>query len=247
MVETIFTMLGAGMIGYSGYGIKQAIEKVRGDYQITREEEYRRKIEEPIIEEYELVLGFRSFGGYKKPIIANMRNTPHMLVCGLSQQGKTHMVENAIQGKNVILMNGDFAKDFKSIKGERVSDPDEILLILKKLTDIKSNNTVTYVVIDEILKLITTKTKVANEIMDCITQLLAYSAHNNIYVIALTQCAEKEVVKNKHLYNTRVCFKMLDESAYKVVLGKNPDDLYLSKREFYYVTSEFGKGYTYDI
>mgnify|MGYP007087941195 FL=1 len=40
---------------------------------------------------------------------------------------------------------------------------------------------------------------------------------------------------------------MLDESAYKVVLGKAPEDLYLCNRQFYYITDEIGTGYTYDV
>lgn len=247
MVETIFTMLGAGMVGYSGYGIMQAIKDTRESYKVSCEESYRKKIEEPELNDYQIILGYRYFGGYKMPIIADMRNIPHILVCGLARQGKTKMVEYAMQGKNCILLNTDTEKDFLTLKAERINDEQEILEVLRKLVAIKKNDEVLYVVVDEILRLISTKTKTSKEIMSLLTQLLAYGSHTHIYVIALSQCAEKDIVDNKHLYNTRVCFKMLDESAYKVVLGKIPDSLYISKREFYYVTEVQGMGHTYDV
>lgn len=244
MVNELFTMLGAGIVGYAGYGIIEAVKDVRSYYKATLEEEYRVSIEEPVISSHELVLGYKQFGGYRKPIIADMQRMPHVLVCGLSRQGKTKMIEYSIQNKNVILLNTD-KRDFPCVKCERINDIKEIEVVLQKLVEIQENNEPIYVVIDEILALI--KSGSGKKIMDLITQLLAVGSHKNIYVIAITQCAEKEIVNNKHLYNIRVCFKMLDESAYKVVLGKAPEDLYLCNRQFYYITDEIGTGYTYDV
>ncbi len=233
MVEVFGVLLGAGMVGYAGCGIKSTLSEM-----------YRKRIEDVETDEYQLKLGWQYFGGYHKPIIADMRMTPHMLVCGLSQNGKSKAVEYAMRGKNCVLLN-TFKKDFTSINAPTYRELEEMEEYLLTVYNNKKNEEPLFIVIDEILALI--KSGNGKKVSDAITKILAVGAHKSIYIIGITQCAEKDVISYKHLFNTRVCFKMGDDSAYRVVLGTTPENIYLQKREFYYVTDNLGKGYTYDI
>ena len=192
----------------------------------------------------ELVIGYDPFSYEMTPIIADMYKNPHMLVSGLSQQGKTSMVEYAIRGRQSIILNA-MPDNFQSIEPiERITEYDEMIYILGELIKSRKLKEPLYVVIDEMLQLVIDGKK---QVTELITKLLAKAAHNNIFVIGITQSAEKEVVKCKHLFNTRVCFRVVDDSSYKVVLGYSPDEQILLPRHFYYVTDRKGVGCTYDL
>ena len=192
----------------------------------------------------ELVIGYDPFSYEMTPIIADMYKNPHMLVSGLSQQGKTSMVEYALRGRQSIILNA-MPDNFQSIEPiERITEYDEMIYILGELIKSRKLKEPLYVVIDEMLQLVIDGKK---QVTELITKLLAKAAHNNIFVIGITQSAEKEVVKCKHLFNTRVCFRVVDDSSYKVVLGYSPDEQILLPRHFYYVTDRKGVGCTYDL
>ena len=192
----------------------------------------------------ELVIGYDPFSYEMTPIIADMYKNPHMLVSGLSQQGKTSMVEHALRGRQSIILNA-MPDNFQSIEPiERITEYDEMIYILGELIKSRKLKEPLYVVIDEMLQLVIDGKK---QVTELITKLLAKAAHNNIFVIGITQSAEKEVVKCKHLFNTRVCFRVVDDSSYKVVLGYSPDEQILLPRHFYYVTDRKGVGCTYDL
>ena len=238
----------AGCVGYFGYFTGEVV-RAYNDYKICKtrqlEENYRKSIEEPPLTEKCLKIGYENFGGYKKPIIVDMDVNPHMLVCGLSNQGKSKMVEYAIKDKKCILMN--IAKDdFISVRNaKRINDLDEITSILSDLLETGEQPEPLFIIMDEILSLVLSGN--GKKINELLGQMLAFGRHKNIYIIALTQTAEKEILKFKYLFNNRVCFKMLDDAAYKVVLGKSPEQFYLSHRQFCYVTDKIGTGYTYDL
>lgn len=193
---------------------------------------------------HELVIGYNPFSYDTLPIYADMKKNPHMLVCGLSQQGKSSMVEYALRGRQSILLNAP-QDSFTSLDPiERIEDYDEMILILNELIKAGRSNEPIYVVVDEMLQLVMDGKKQITELM---TKLLAKAAHNNIYVIGITQSAEKEVVKCKHLFNTRVCFRVVDDSSYKVVLGYSPEEQILMPRYFHYLTDHKGVGCTYEL
>ena len=192
----------------------------------------------------ELVIGYDPFSYEMTPIIADMYKNPHMLVSGLSQQGKTSMVEYALRGRQSIILNA-MPDNFQSIEPiERITEYDEMIYILGELIKSRKLKEPLYVVIDEMLQLVIDGKK---QVTELITKLLAKAAHNNIFVIGITQSAEKEVVKCKHLFNTRECFRVVDDSSYKVVLGYSPEEQILLPRHFYYVTDRKGVGCTYDL
>lgn len=192
----------------------------------------------------ELVIGYNPFSVDSLPIYVDMNKNPHMLVCGLSQQGKSCMVEYALRGRQSILLNAP-DDSFKSLDPiERIEKYDEMVLILNELIKAGRSEEPIYVVIDEMLQLVIDGKK---QVTELITKLLAKAAHSNIYVIGITQSAEKEIVKCKHLFNTRVCFRVIDDSSYKVVLGYTPEEQILLPRYFYYITDHKGVGCTYEL
>lgn len=239
-LEAIKLAIGAGMIGASSYGIADEIRRIIADMR-------RGKLENYELTDWQIAAGYNLVNGYKIPVIFDFKLTPHMLVSGLSQQGKTKMLEGALKDKQVILIN-TFSRDFQNLRNviERVNDPVEVERVLEYLLSVKEgqNEIPIYVVIDELLSLVLSGDK---KIMPLISRLLALGAHTNVYVIAISQSSEKEIVKNKNLFNIRVCFRMVDDSSYKVVLGYTPEQLQLERRQFHYYSDKIGTAYTYDV
>ena len=229
----------SGMICAEILRSEDAVDFIKSKLRMYRKDKLLR---EPLPNE--LVIGYDPFSYEMTPIIADMYKNPHMLVSGLSQQGKTSMVEYALRGRQSIILNA-MPDNFQSIEPiERITEYDEMIYILGELIKSRKLKEPLYVVIDEMLQLVIDGKK---QVTELITKLLAKAAHNNIFVIGITQSAEKEVVKCKHLFNTRVCFRVVDDSSYKVVLGYSPDEQILLPRHFYYVTDRKGVGCTYDL
>lgn len=192
------------------------------------------------LESYECLLGFN----YEGNIIVDMRITPHILITGLSGQGKTEMAKTIIrnlQGKADIVVINAFRDDFKNYKNKFINEECNILKYLQVLlqTKIKRKRPL-YLVIDELLVL--TKNK---EISKAITDFLAIARHFDIFIIGISQEGTKEQLKFKSLFNTRVCFRLLEESSYRTVLGCSIDEK-LQKQEFYLYSTELYKGRTFN-
>ena len=229
----------SGMICAEILRSEDAVDFIKSKLRMYRKDKLLR---EPLPNE--LVIGYDPFSYEMTPIIADMYKNPHMLVSGLSQQGKTSVVEYALRGRQSIILNA-MPDNFQSIEPiERITEYDEMIYILGELIKSRKLKEPLYVVIDEMLQLVIDGKK---QVTELITKLLAKAAHNNIFVIGITQSAEKEVVKCKHLFNTRVCFRVVDDSSYKVVLGYSPEEQILLPRHFYYVTDRKGVGCTYDL
>lgn len=200
------------------------------------------KLEHAETDDTQLLIGFHKKNGVKWPIIVDMNKTPHMLVCGLSNSGKTCMVENAVKGKNVILVNV-FRDDFKSIKARRINGNEKILEFFQNITkDIYYREKPLYIVMDELMVLC-----LDSKITKAVMELLAIGRHYNIFLIGICQLGTKEVVKFKDLFNIRICFRQVEESSYRTVLGYSPPIKYLKQRQFLYYSDTTGMGYTYDI
>lgn len=206
---------------------------------------YNRYINTKELSNYELRVGYKDYLFYKKPIVINMKYTPHIFVSGLSNQGKSKCVEYAVKGKNVVLLNC-FKDDFTSLNCDRVNGIENILSYLNKiLSELYRRENVEeplYLVIDELLVLSYDK-----RISNAIFSILATGKHYNVYVIGISQSGAKESVKFKDLFNTRICFRQVEESSYRTVLGYSPNDKHLIQREFFLYSHETCRGYTYDI
>jgi hypothetical protein len=195
--------------------------------------------------EYELKLGYKNMVVLRKPIVVDMRATPHLFVCGLSGSGKTKMIEFAAKDKEVVLLNV-FEDDFTSVKGQKIIGNDSILQYLQSLLNTMRSRTKAdkplYLVIDELLVLCIDKA-----ITKAVTDLLAIARHYNIFLIGISQIGTKESVKFKDLFNARVCFRQVEESSYRTILGFSPEDTKIRKREFYVYSDRIERGYTYSI
>lgn len=202
-----------------------------------------KRLQYKTLNQYQLQIGYSNNLIFKKPIVIDMRITPHLFIAGLSGNGKTKMIEYALQDKKVILLNV-FEDDLKSIKASRrINGNDNILKYLNNLLkNIKRHERPLYVVIDEMLVLCMDKS-ITRAIMD----ILAVGRHYNIFIVGISQIGTKESVKFKDLFNARVCFRQVEESSYRTVLGYSPENTKVKKREFYYYSNEVGKGKTYTV
>lgn len=193
-----------------------------------------------------LLIGYNFRG---EPLVADMLEVPHLLLTGLSGQGKTGMLRimiKNIQDNNkadIVLLNG-FVDDYRGFDLRYISKHDDIKNFIQGLLDgIEeglNRDKPLYVIFEELGKV---KDK---DLISLVTKLLQYGRHDRIYLVGVIQTATKEELKFKSLFNARCTFKQLEESSYRVVLGCSIDDK-LQKREFYLYTNNLYKGRTYDL
>lgn len=67
------------------------------------------------------------------------------------------------------------------------------------------------------------------------------------FLIGISQIGTKEAVKFKDLFNTRICFKQVEESSYRSVLGYSPENKKLTKQQFLLYSDKISEGYTYTV
>lgn len=190
----------------------------------------------------EILVGYDTKG---LPITVNMLKCPHILITGLSGQGKTGLLKGIIKNlkynnADIVLMNG-FLDDFKGFNLRNIIDENKILSYLKNILDIPYRRTKPlYIFIEE---LSTIKNK---KLISTIQELLCIARHYNIYIIGVIQIATKEELKFKSYFNTRITFKQLEESAYRVILNCSVSEQ-LKLREFYIFSDNLYKGKTYTV
>lgn len=192
----------------------------------------------------ELLIGFDYKG---LPLTANMIESPHLLITGLSGQGKTGMVRCMIKNlincgnTNIILLNA-FMDDYRGFNLQYILNHGDIKELFKELLGVievgKKRTKPLYLIFEELGKV---KDK---ELIDLTTKILQYGRHDNIFIIGIIQTATKEELKFKNLFNSRCTFKQLEESSYRVVLGCSIDEK-LNKQEFYLYTNDLYRGKTY--
>lgn len=188
---------------------------------------------------YECLLGFNIDGN----IIVDMSKTAHLFITGLSLSGKTEMTKTIItnlRGADIVLINA-FKKDFPKYKGRMILGEEEIEKYLKQLLENKyMREKPLYLIIDEMPVLGRNKS-----IEKLIAEILMQGRHYRIFLIVIAQSGEKETVKFKNLFNARVCFRQVEESQYRVVLGSSVEDTKLKAREFYLYSDSIYKGITF--
>lgn len=200
------------------------------------------KRREQIISEYDLVVGEDKLN---RKIIVSMKETPHLLVCGLSGQGKSKLVEFSVRNKLDVIILNSFEEDFKTCNCKKISELGEIEEYLKALLNEKKRYLVPkFIVIDELIALSTNK-----NISKYIIQLLAIGRHYNIYLIGIAQRGLKTELPYKDLFNARLTFRQVESSSYRAILGgiKEDTNLNLKKRHFIMYSNDIVEGRTYDI
>ena len=192
--------------------------------------------------EYDLEVGYDI---KNRSILVNMKLTPHLLVCGLSGQGKSKLVEFAVKDKlNVVILNA-FEEDFTSCNCKKIKEIGAIEEYLKMLLEHKERHRVPlYIVIDELISL-----SINKKITNYIIQLLAVGRHYNLFVVGISQRGLKTELSYKDLFNARLTFRQVEPSSYRAVLGAISDDisLDLKQREFIMLSDNIYEGKTYDI
>lgn len=193
--------------------------------------------------QYELLAGH----GKNGDIVINNKIVPHLLIAGLSNNGKTKCAESMLKDKLNVLLINCYEEDFLAVRNaKRINNMEEIEKALKSLLEAnRYYNIPLYVCIDEVLMLCRNK-----KINDLIMQLLAVGRHLNIFVVSIVQIATKNNLPFKDLHNSRITFKQLEPSAYRVVIPAIPDDINtdLKQREFIcYYDGGIVNGVTYTV
>ena len=197
---------------------------------------------DPVISEYDLVVGKDKLN---RKIIVSMKETPHLLVCGLSGQGKSKLVEYSVRNKLDVIILNSFEEDFKTCKCKKISDLGGIEEYLKMLVNEKKRYLVPkFIVVDELIAL-----SINKNISKYIIQLLAIGRHYNIYLIGIAQRGLKTELPYKDLFNARLTFRQVESSSYRAILGgiKEDTNLNLKKRNFIMYSNDIVEGRTYDI
>ena len=187
---------------------------------------------------FELLLGYDLKGNQ---IVVDMQKTPHLLISGLSGQGKTYMIKTIIKNLNSrVLMLNAFVEDYKDLNNIiHIQNEEEILKKLESLLNNKyKREKPIYVFFEE---LATIKNK---KIINTLKELLCIARHYNIFLIGLIQISTKEELQCKSYFNARVSFKQIDNSSYQVALGTSISET-LNKQEFYLFSDNLYKGKTY--
>lgn len=191
------------------------------------------------LQDRELLLGYNQ-EGY---IIADMGKYPHLLISGLSNQGKSKMVnymlKNLEDRANILVLNG-FKEDYRGftlVQGTKAIQR-RIEAILK---DKEIRSKPLYLILEEMQSISKDK-----KLQEQLKELLSMGRHYNIYCIGIIQNATKENCSFKDLFNCRCSFRQIDSSSYQVCLGTNVEKG-LEQREFYFLDSNLVKGYTFSI
>ena len=191
------------------------------------------------LQDRELLLGYNQ-QGY---IIANMGKYPHLLISGLSNQGKSkmiyYMLKNLEDRANILVLNG-FKEDYRGftlVQGTKA--------IQRRIEDILKDKEIRikplYLILEEIQSISKDK-----KLQEQLKELLSMGRHYNIFVIGIIQNATKENCSFKDLFNCRCSFRQIDSSSYQVCLGTSVEKG-LEQREFYFLDSNLVKGYTFSI
>ena len=191
------------------------------------------------LQDRELLLGYNQ-QGY---IIADMGKYPHLLISGLSNQGKSkmiyYMLKNLGDRANILVLNG-FKEDYRGftlVQGTKAIQR-RIEAILK---DKEIRSKPLYLILEEMQSISKDK-----KLQEQLKELLSMGRHYNIYCIGIIQNATKENCSFKDLFNCRCSFRQIDSSSYQVCLGTNVEKG-LEQREFYFLDSNLVKGYTFSI
>ena len=191
------------------------------------------------LQDRELLLGYNQ-EGY---IIADMGKYPHLLISGLSNQGKSkmiyYMLKNLEDRANILVLNG-FKEDYRGftlVQGTKAIQR-RIEAILK---DKEIRSKPLYLILEEMQSISKDK-----KLQEQLKELLSMGRHYNIFVIGIIQNATKENCSFKDLFNCRCSFRQIDSSSYQVCLGTSVEKG-LEQREFYFLDSNLIKGYTFSI
>jgi hypothetical protein len=189
----------------------------------------------------QLLLGFDAKG---EPIVIDMKVTPHVGVQGLSNNGKTKMIElmlRNLKGADFVLLN-TMKDDFKGISGRRINDRDKIKEFLEKLVkEPYYHQKPLYVILDEANVIGKDKKNGINTVVE---DVLFQGRHFNVYFISIGQSLLKEDCPYKQKFNVKVTFKQ-SKSVIDSFLNVKESNYNLKMREFIVDDGCIRKGKSY--
>ncbi len=183
-----------------------------------------------------LVVGYKYLPCFK--VYLDSQKYYHAIVTGVTNCGKSMLVEKMVQGQNVVLIN-TWESDFKSLPGaKRINDKQSILSFLNGLQDNKEE---IYIVIDEMATLYQDK-----EIGKAINCLLQYGRHYQVHIIGISPRILANEVSCKSLFPCRITGRLMQDSDYKTALGISINAT-LGLHEFIMITDKVEVFKSYEI
>lgn len=201
---------------------------------------YRTKVG---ISDYELIVGHSQNVG-KKPITVDLKVFPSFAITGISNCGKSKLVEYMLMNTKlpIVLINA-YEDDFKNVNCRRIVEVEAIAEYLDYLLNEKDNEQPVLVVFDEALTLMSYK-----NIAKKIHTLLTKNRHKKIYVVAIFQELNKTIVPFKSLFTARLTMRAIQVSDINSALGTTIEDYKpLKNREFILLSDDLYWGKTYDV
>lgn len=211
----------AGILGYGVSRITLPTPKPRGDL--------------------DLIIGHDTTI-WKRPIKIDLNVFPSLSISGISNCGKSKMVEYILKHTNLpITLVNSYEDDYKGIKCNRVT-LDETEDYLDRLLTKRTSKRI-LVVFDECLTIVNNKTLAKK-----LHTLLTKNRHNRVYIICVFQELNKTLVPFKSLFTARITMRMIQTSDVMASLGTTIENYRpLQNREFLLLSDDIYRGKTYDI
>jgi len=191
------------------------------------------------LDPYKLLIGYDKFGN---EIILDMKKTPHAAIQGLSNQGKTSLINIIIRNldkADKVLINA-FDEDFEGFNIKNIKGEENILNYLDSILNFYKRKKPLYIFIDEFNSLLKNK-----KISEKIQEILSQGRHYNIFLVCAGQILLKENCSFKQLFNCRITFKMIDKSTINYFLGVTLEEVKLQQKEFICYSDNIYQGKTY--
>lgn len=197
----------------------------------------------PSILESKIILGYSGMF-VKKPIELDFRVFPSLSITGISNCGKSKMVEFIMKNNSMdkVLINA-YKDDFKGVKCRRITDIEKIEKYLDYLLKGRKAEEPLLLIFDECLTLMSYK-----NIAKKLHTLLTKNRHMNVYVICIFQELNKTIVPFKSLFTARVVMRQIQVSDVNSALGTTLEEYKpLQNRDFILLSDDLYRGKTYDI
>ena len=212
-------------------------------YEIVRAKDKLIEIlrKDPVISEYDLVLGYKESFLKRVPITLDLKIFPSLSISGISNSGKSKLTEYILKHTNLekVLVNS-YKEDYKGIKCKKVT-LENTEKFLDLLLEGKLRNKL--IVFDECLTILSSKNCAKK-----LHTLLTKNRHLNLYIICIFQELNKSIVPFKSLFTSRLTMRMIQKSDVESSLGISLEEYkVLQNREFILLSDDIYFGKTYDI
>lgn len=234
-------LIDLGILGLTGLILGEMIDVKQLFKYGFSEIEFKRRIKKIKNPDYTFILGYDK---NEENILWDTKVFPSLSITGVSNCGKSCLVTYLMKKSNMpITLCNAYKDDFTGIDCTRIEDIVKIEEFIDYLLNEKSNDEPLLVVFDEMLTLMTYK-KIAQKIHTLLTK----NRHKQIYIIALFQELNKNLVPFKSLFTARLVMRQIQKSDVDSALGVTVEDYKpLQNREFILLSDDIYYGRTYDV